>query len=182
MEENQATSLGEFSPKVQEDVNGLLWLGSIQDSVEYAGHTFTLRTLKADEELFAARLTQDYQDTLAQGKAWAWAHVAQALVDVDGDEEFCPSIGPDRWGNARARFNFCVSRWYWITGQALFNEYLKLVQRQTAAVDAIRNLSEGSPPKSSTSGDSYNDQDDSTKGQEIMELVDEDSTSDSTSS
>lgn len=181
MAENQATSLSEFSPKVQEDVNGLLWLGSIQDSVEYAGHTFTLRTLKADEELFAARLTQNYQDTLAQGKAWAWAHVSQALVDVDGDEEFCPALGPDRWANARARFNFCVSRWYWITGEALFNEYLKLVQRQAEAVKAIRNLSEGSPPSFTTPEDSYSDQDDLQKGQEIMELVeDEDSTSDNT--
>ncbi len=174
MDEDQATSLSEFSPKVQEDVNGLLWLGFIEDTVEYGGHTFTLRTLKADEELFAARLTQDYQDTLAQGKGWAWAHVAQALVSVDGDEEFCPALGPDRWANARARFNFCTSRWYWITGQALFNEYLKLIQRQTVAVDAIRNLSEGGPPNSEISDDSWNDQEDLESQQEILDLVDED--------
>ena len=174
MEENQAEpSLDEFSSEVQEDVRGLLWLGSIEDTFDFGGHSFTMRTLRADEELFAARLTQNYQDTLAQGKAWAWAHVSQALVAVDGDEDFCPEVGPDKWVNARGRFTYCTSQWYWVTGQALFDNYLKLMARQAAAVDALRNLSSGSLPRSPSSEDSLTDQEDS-GNQEILDLLDED--------
>lgn len=171
MTENQATSLDEFSEEVREDVNGLLWLGHIEDEFEFAGHSFALRTLKADEELFAARLTRDYQDTLGQGKAWAWAHVCQALTAVDGDEEFCPTVGPDRYERARGRFNYCTSKWFWVLGNALFQRYLTLAQRQLAAVEALSDLSEGSLTKSQPLPDSSTEQGDS-ETPEILEHLD----------
>lgn len=179
MTETQASSLSEFSEEVREDVDGLLWLGHIEHEFDYAGHSFALRTLKAEEELFAARLTRDYQETLGQGKAWAWAHVCQALTSVDGDEEFCPTIGPDRWERARGRFSYCTSRWYWLLGNALFQNYLELAQRQLEAMNALSDLSEGSQEKSQPSPDSLTDQGDSEK----LEILDHlDSIEDNTSS
>lgn len=181
MTENQATSLSEFSDDIRDDVDGLLWLGHIEDELEYAGHTFVLRTLKADEELYAARLTRNYQDTLGQGKAWAWAHVCQALVSVDGNEDFCPTLGPNRYESARGRFNYCTSKWYWHLGNALFVKYLELAQKQALAIEAIQDLSEGSPENSEPSPDSLTDQGDSENPemQALAEASPEDSTSSS---
>src|SRR4051812_18330419 len=88
--------LDSLPSQVRDRVDGLVWLGHLQDDFEFCGHHFTLRTLKADEDLLAGILAKKYSETLGQGKAWAWAHVALALVSVDHDDDFCPPLGPDR--------------------------------------------------------------------------------------
>lgn len=148
------TEMYEFPEGVQEDVDGLAWLGHLEKTFEYCGHEFTLRTLKVSEELYAAALAKGYHETLGQAKAWAWAHIALALVSVDGDTEFCPNIGPDLAANAKTRFKWVTERWYSHVGERLFIEYTELLARQNAAVEAIENLSQGSPPSSTPSEDS----------------------------
>jgi hypothetical protein len=130
-----------FPDEIQDDVDGLTWLGHLEISVEYCGHTFVLRTLKADEELEAAAITKDYMDTMGQAKAWAWANIALSLVSVDGEKDFCPPAGPNKQAYARSRFNWVTSRWYWHIGNYLFGQYLDLAQRQLRAIDSVRDLS-----------------------------------------
>jgi hypothetical protein len=153
-EEQAPRSLDEFPEEVREDVEGLAWLGYLEDSFDLFGHSFVVRTLKGDEELLAGLLTKDYESTMTQGKAFAWANVALSLVSVDGDEDFCPEIGPDRQANARARFN---------------------------AARAVRDLSTRSQQIFSPSPDSSTDPGDS-ENPEILDLLEEDSTESNTPS
>lgn len=127
-----------FDERIKDTVDGLIWLGHLEGSFEFCGHHFLMRTLKADEELAASLVAKEYAETIGQGKAWAWANVALALVAIDGDSEFCPPIGPDKLAYAKARFQYVTSRWYWPTGQYLFKAYEQLYERQRAAIEAIQ--------------------------------------------
>lgn len=131
-----------FPEEYKNQVDGLLWLGHLETSFEFCGHHFTLRTLKADEELAANVVVGEYADTKAQAKAWVWAHLALAIVAVDRDEAWCPSIGPNETtiSRCRARFNYLITNWYWPTAAYVFNKYSELVAEQSAAVEAIQNL------------------------------------------
>jgi hypothetical protein len=180
-EEQAPRSLDEFPEEVREDVEGLAWLGYLEDSFDLFGHSFVVRTLKGDEELLAGLLTKDYESTMTQGKAFAWANVALSLVSVDGDEDFCPEIGPDRQANARARFNYCVQNWYWILANEIFNRLLILGNRQVNAARAVRDLSTRSQQIFSPSPDSSTDPGDS-ENPEILDLLEEDSTESNTPS
>jgi hypothetical protein len=179
MGESDPEGLDELSGSVRSNIDDLIWLGHLEEEFEFAGHTFVLRTLKADEELLSATLTKEYIDTLGQAKAWAWANVALALVAVDGDEDWCPEIGPSKKANARGKFNYCIQNWYWPLGEYLFYEYTQLVARQIEAIAEVRNLSTGSPQASTPSADSLTEQGDSENTEEtpaipIEEYLDKD--------
>jgi hypothetical protein len=126
---------------VYEAVQGLLWLGYIEETFELAGHSFTLRTLKMSEELEAALIAKEYLDSIGQIKANAWSQVAASLVAVDGDPNFCPPLGPDKRGHIRGKFKYMCDNWYPPVGNFLFDRYLLLLQRQMAAIEEVENLS-----------------------------------------
>lgn len=149
-----------FPPETAQAVDGLMWLGHLEEEVPFCGHRFLLRTLKASEELEASLLAKEYQDTFGQIKAHAWAHLALSLVAVDGDPDFCPPIGPDKRGYARARFNY-ITEWYWPVGQFLFSQFAELNRRQAAAVEAVEDLSSRSLTNSWPSADSSTEPGDS---------------------
>lgn len=163
-----------FAPEVQEAVEGLLWLGHIEEEFEFCGHTFVLRTLRGDEDLAAAKVSKEYLETFGQLAGMAWATVALALVSVDGDEAFCPPIGPDKEAFARARFKYCTSRWYWPLAEYLFASYEGLRKKQTDAIQAVQDLSHRGPQTFSPSADSSNEQGDSEIPPEILALMQED--------
>lgn len=133
----------EFSPEVKEAVDGLIYLGHLEDQFEFCGHTFNIRTLKIGEELLASQVAKEYADTLGFNRAWMSAQVAMSLVAVDFDEDFCPKAGPDPKAYARARFNFVTQNWYAPTAEFIFGKYSQLLQKQVMAIDAIENLSQG---------------------------------------
>lgn len=153
------TSEDQFPEAVNEAVQGLLWLGHLEDSFEWCGHSFVIRTLRAEEELLASRLTDEYKENIGQPKAWQWAHVALCLESVDGDVNFCPPISPDKMNNARARFNY-VTQWYPPVGVYLFGRYANLAVKQAEAIEAIEDLSAGSLPTSQPSADSLKEWED----------------------
>jgi hypothetical protein len=154
----ESSPFNTFKPETKEAVEGLLWLGYLEDHFEFCQHNFTIRTLYGDEELIAAKLCQEYTETLGQAKAWAWAHVALCLVSVDGKTDWCPPIGPDREGWARARFQYVTSKWFYPTGEYIFNRYAILVNKQRQAIEGIQDLSNGSRRPSMPSQDSFTKQ------------------------
>lgn len=156
-----------FPKEIQQAVNGLAWLGHLEREVSFGGHTFVLRTLKTDDDLIVASLTQDYMETLGQAKAWALANVALSLVSVDGDANFCIALGPDRLQNGRDRFDF-VANWYWPVIAHLFAQLSELNAEQAEAIVALRDLSVRSRDTSSPSPDSSKKQGDS----ELTEILD----------
>jgi len=147
----------EFPPQIAQSVDGLAWLGYLEAEVRRWGHSWVLRTLNAEEELEASLIAAEYQETYGAAKANAWANVAAALISVDGDEDFCPSIGHDKRGNLRARFKF-VTQWHWPVGELLFNEVIQLLSKQAVALEAVDSLSTRSLRPSWPSQDSSNAQ------------------------
>jgi hypothetical protein len=138
-----------------------MWLGHLEAHVSKWGHNWVLRTLRADEELVASLIAKEYQDSLGQVKAYAWAHLAAAIVAVDGDDNYCPSIGPNIQDNVRAKFNWMTENWYWPIGEFLFGHYTELLSKQAEALDAVDSLSQRSLRTSWPSRDSLNEQGDS---------------------
>lgn len=144
MNEESQDQTDKFPEEHQAAVDGLLWLGHLENEFKLAGHSFVLRTLKVEEELEVARLCEEFKESIGSPTAFKWAHIALALVSVDGDTDFCPPLGPDRTAYARSRFNY-VTQWYAPVGDFLFNSYAELTRRQTQALEAIENLSPRSP-------------------------------------
>lgn len=146
--------LESLKPEIYEAVNGLMWLGHLEETTEFAGHSFTLRTLKMSEELEANLVARDYLETMGNLHAHQWALVAAALVAVDNDPYFCPPIGPNARENIRAKFRYCVNNWYPPVGNYLFDAYQELVRKQIAAIGAVEDLSKRSLGSSWPSPDS----------------------------
>src|SRR3954471_13092634 len=94
----------EFPAEVSEDVDGLMYLGYLEDSFEFCGHHFVIRTLRGGEELLAGVVSKQYIESQGAARAWAWALVGLSLVSVDHDAAFCPPAGPDKEAYARSRF------------------------------------------------------------------------------
>lgn len=153
-----------FPAEISDAVDGLAYLGHLEDEVRFCGHRFVLRTLKADEELEAALLAKEYQDTIGQVKAHTWAHLAAAIEAVDGNRDFCPAIGPDRLQHIRAKYHYITENWYWPVGEFLFGRYIELMQRQVEAIRAVEDLSNRSLTASWATPDSLTPQDDSEPG------------------
>ena len=160
-----------FPDGVREDVEGLVWLGYLEDSFDFCGHSFVIRTLRGDEELLAGLIAKEYTDTVGEQRAWAWSQIALALVSIDGDENFCPPIGPDSKAYARARFAYITQRWFWPTAQAIFNKYAALLERQQAAVDNLESLSQGSLPTFTPFAGSLTDRGDSEPSSDVAEEI-----------
>ena len=161
-----------FPEEVIDDVEGLLWLGYLEDTVEFCGHEFVIRTLKLEEEILAGVITKDYMETLAQAKAWVAAQIGLALVAIDGDEDFCPAAGPNKKDYARARFQYVISNWYEPTINFLYSRYTILVERQLQAIQELENLSKESRITFMASPGSLTDKAD-LASPEIMDLLEE---------
>lgn len=140
----EAQSLSDFPPEVQQDVNGLMFLGHLEETYHFCGHSFTLRTIKGGEELAASLVCKEFNDTLGQARAWTWAVLAQSVTTIDGDEDWCPDISNNDLVNARARFSYLSNNWYWPSAAFLFSKYGELVDRQATAIRAMEDLSNGS--------------------------------------
>lgn len=131
----------QFSPEVQQRVDGLLHLGYLEDTISFCGHTFTIKTLYAHEDLLVGLLTKEYVETLAQVKAWATANVALALKAIDGQKDFCPPASHDELDNARGRFQYVARTWQYPTVEYLFQEHARLNAERQEAYESLQNLS-----------------------------------------
>ena len=173
LEEKEVKS-DEFPEDIYEDVDGLIWLGYLEDVIDYCGHEFVIRTLRIEEQLLAALVTKEYAETLGQAKAWVAAHVGLALVSIDGDEEFCPQAGYNKKDYARARFQYVTSKWFEPTVNKIYNAYSELLERQAMVLEEMENLSKESRISFTASPDSLTPKADSQTVQEIMDLLEED--------
>lgn len=179
-EADDPRSFDDFPEGVREDVEGLIWLGYLEDEFEFCGHNFAIRTLRGDEELLAALVTKEFNETIGQERSWAWANIALALVAVDGDEEFCPQTGRDKRAYARARFQYATSRWFWPVAKHIYEKYIDLQRRQSEAMARVEDLSRGNLHTFSPSVGSSQSRADSEKPlEEIKDLLDEPDSTDS---
>lgn len=167
-----------FPEAVQNDVEGLLWLGYLEDDFSFCGHHFVIRTLRGDEELLAGLVTREYSETMAQAKAQVWSTIALALVAVDDDEDFCPPATRDKKVYARARFQYATSQWFWPIALFIYNRYSTLLERQAQAIKELEDLFSGSRisstplPGSLTDRASSEDEEAEAPQEDIRELLD----------
>jgi hypothetical protein len=150
-----------FSPQIRESVRGLAYVGNLEKTVKFCGHSFTLRTLRPAEKAAIATAVQPWRNTLIESVIWANAHVGLALVAVDDDDAFCPQTGPELSSFARARLNFLTNSetgWYQPTLDFLYTTYLGLENEVLQAIDELQSLADRSQQSSSPSADSLTDQ------------------------
>lgn len=132
----------EFDERHKEPFTGLMYLGALAKTFNWAGHEFHIRTLTTQEVLIIAKLTAEYRDTLAQDRAYVSAVVALAVQSVDGVPLPFPykesEIGHE-W--AIQRFNHVTGTWFAYTIDAVYGEYLALEGTAREVLAAMGNRS-----------------------------------------
>jgi hypothetical protein len=131
---------GLFDPRISDEVQGLLYLGAIQQEVQLYGHTFVLRTLRAGEELEVGLLVKKYQDSISQARAYMIAVVAASLESIDGRPTSQP-IGPNLGSHLTDRFNWISEHMYYPVVEALYEEYNELLTRMMNGLVELRGKS-----------------------------------------
>lgn len=144
-----------FDERVSDDIQGLLYVGRLEDEVELYGHTFILHTLSIGDELEVGLLIKKFSGTVTQAKALATATVAAALQSTDGKQMVQP-LGPGDMDHLALKFN-TIRKWYWPLVEALFNSYQQLQLRSLDALEEFQSKSERGLRASSPSVDSLND-------------------------
>ncbi len=130
-----------FDPRVNEDVQGLMFLGALTSSFDFAGHSFTIRTIKTGEEIAAAQIVREFADNgLALDKAFGSAYVAACIVTVDG-RPLVEALGPgeaETLTRIRRAFAYILANWYYPTVEVVYSEYADLLIRQSRALAALQ--------------------------------------------
>lgn len=167
-------TIEDFPPEVQENVEGLMFLGELYDDFDFCGHHFVIKTLRGDEELLAALICKEFVDTVGQARAWIWALVSMCLVSIDGDENFCPPLTSNKRDYARARFQYCTRNWFWPLAVHINQKYAELQQEQEEAMARVEDLFKGSLPTSMPFAGSSKEQGDSEEppSEDIREFLD----------
>lgn len=123
VDDAQESLASEFDPKWREPFEGLLYLGHLEETVEIAGHTFVVRTLKTGEKLEALQLCKPYEDSVSFARAYRAAIAAAGLVSVDG----LPVLVPQKQVSAvRQKFDYITSNWYDHIIERLYEEIDRL--------------------------------------------------------
>lgn len=124
-------------PHMVSQIQELLQLGELHDEFDYLGHSFHIRTMRIGEELAALAQTKAFTDVpLAQGRAYATAMVAGALVSVDG-QPVVSNLGPNERANAALKFNK-VSKWYFYVIDYIYKKYTDLEKKQADTLSELQ--------------------------------------------
>lgn len=126
------------SPLIESDILGLIHIGGIEQTFEWGGHTFTMRTPKANGELAVAQIVNDYSGPMAQGRALMVAEVAASVVMVDGRQLYS-TISNDESTLAvvRRKFNYIMEKWHWPVIEIVHGFCKDLQLRQSRAIEEL---------------------------------------------
>jgi len=134
----EPTEIDQFDERYASDIEGLIYLGALEHSFEYLGHSFIVRTLRSGERLAALILVKEYEDTLGLEQALQNVMVAASIEMVDGRVLAAP-LGPAE-DNPLARISAnleIVNRWYDPVISAIYDECSELLLRQQAAIKEL---------------------------------------------
>lgn len=105
---------------------GLLFLGALKDSFSWAGHDFVIRTLRTDEVLEIALLSQPYRGTLGEDKAYQAAVSAGCLMSVDGQPVSIPLTDEPGDTPLANKFDYIKGHWFPPVLDVIYEKYLLL--------------------------------------------------------
>ena len=124
-----------FPPQHMAPLNGLLFLGAIEDTVEYAGHTFHIRTLTEGETLRIGQLAKDYRGTASETEALRLYTVAACTMAVDDQ----PVTQPYKEGyDLIFEASKVVKGWYPPVIRKVYEAYARLEKTAMLACDSLK--------------------------------------------
>lgn len=151
-EEESLDPLALFPEEIRRPVAGLMYLGQLTETVNFCGHSFGIRTLRPADKFAISIVLQPYRNTIFEVDVFQALHVGLALTEVDGDQNFCPPIGPNLEDLARARLNYLSGGkngeggWYPPTIEFLWSRYMLLEALATKGIQELDSLSRGGQP------------------------------------
>ena len=160
----EETSQELFSYEVGNDVVELTQIGQLEDTFEWCGHTFKIRTLTVQEEIILGLICREYTDTMSQIKAMNTAAIGAALMEVDGLPWFPPMQKIDSPNELRAYLTnkFHQAAKLYDPVLAVIQEYYaNLLERQNRSVDELSKKFWRDRKNSSDSFDPLTDKEDS---------------------
>jgi hypothetical protein len=133
--EDKATELPVFDPRYRDAFEGLLFIGKVQRTFRWLGHSFIIRSPKVDEILEIGQLHQPYVGTVSDIKAYQSLMIAATIVSIDGQP--LPIPLSDDVSALQAKFDYIRLHWYPWTLDKLYEEYLILDAEVRAVHDAL---------------------------------------------
>lgn len=116
-------------------LRGLLFLGKLENEVEYAGHKFLLKTLTEGELLRVGQLCKPYIGTLSEMESRKMFVVAAALEAVDGELLSAPY--KENSDDIFVRANE-IKNWYPAVISFLFDSYLELEKTSISVSNSLK--------------------------------------------
>lgn len=133
-----------FPSKSKDDVEGLLYLGQLTETIEVFGHKFTISTLTTGQELSVSLLVKKWEGTIGVSKAFMTATVAASISSVN-DRPFYTSLSAsDNPSRSTAGLNDRFGKileWHFPVIKEIFDKYTELVERQILAFKALEGKS-----------------------------------------
>lgn len=112
--------LKEFPKEHREAFRGLIYLGRLEDTFDWAGHNFTVRTLTSLEHIISGMLIKPYLGTRVESRAWQASIVAAGTVHVDGEPLYVPLGAREEPSEVlRKKFQYVIENWHPSTVDAL---------------------------------------------------------------
>jgi hypothetical protein len=136
--------LPEFPEKHKDAFTGLAYLGALISSFEWGGHEFRIRTLTLDENLAAALIVRDWENSIGHQLAHSVCMAALCITSVDGQPMMPVPLGdkddgtvPSAYAHALDRFNWVRTHWYPWTTDEVFRHLLELEDQVRQVLDAM---------------------------------------------
>lgn len=124
-----------FPPEYVEPLRGLMFLGFIENEVEYGGHRFLIGTLREGEILRIGQLLKNFAGTVTEIEARRMYTVAASVRSVDG----IPLCPPYKDGtDAIYEKSLEVRKWYPAVIRFLYNEYAAMETTAINVSDALK--------------------------------------------
>jgi hypothetical protein len=122
---------------VRADFGTVLEIGRLEETFEWGGHSFTIRTLSIGVVMELGLMTKQYQGTTSDLRAFTTAIVAAALTHVNGEPLVVPIESNVRYADVRARFRYLQENWYPPIIDVLYDRYMRLEGRANEVVNRL---------------------------------------------
>lgn len=136
-DEVQVEPLPEFDERMKQPFEGLLFLGRLQRTFHWMGHSFVIKTLNVDEILEVGLVHAKYVGTMGEVKAYQAAVVAASIVSVDGKPPPLPITNEASDTLLAARFEYVKGSWFPPTVDVCYEQYLFLEKQMFEVIEAM---------------------------------------------
>jgi hypothetical protein len=134
-DEVESGPLVEFDPHYREAFSGLLFIGKVNKTFKWLGHTVVLKTPMVSDLLEAGQIHKPYVGTISDIKAWQSLMVAASIQTIDGKPLTVPIS--DEVSDLEAKFNYINMHWYPWTLDVLYEQYLLLDKEVADVIEAL---------------------------------------------